>query len=87
MRIYRHADHKLVDIIRPGDEVAAIGYPGQDPMRYARRAPITIDGHNATIGPHANRLAYGSAYDVVIEAGVFANAAINGAPPRHRAPP
>ncbi|NHZ90899.1 hypothetical protein F2P45_17985 [Massilia sp. CCM 8733] len=80
VRIYRQADHKLVDIIRPGDEVAAIGYPGQDQMRYTRRAPITIDGHSATIRPHANRLAYGSAYYVVIEPGVFAGAAINGAP-------
>ncbi|MDQ1816616.1 pectinesterase family protein [Massilia sp. CCM 9210] len=80
VRIYRQADHKLVDIIRPGDEVAAIGYPGQDQRRYTRRTPITIDGNSATIRPHAHRLAYGSAYYVVVEPGVFDNATINGAP-------
>ncbi|HEX8615216.1 MAG TPA: pectinesterase family protein [Telluria sp.] len=80
VRIYRQADHQLVDIIRPGDDVAAIGYPGQDQLRYTRRAPITIDGNSATIRPHANRLAYGSTYVVVIEPGVFAGAAINGVP-------
>jgi pectate lyase len=80
VRIYRQADHRLVDIIRPGDEVAAIGYPGQDQLRYTRRAPITIDGSSATIRPHANRLAYGSAYYAVIEAGVFEHATIKGQP-------
>ncbi|NHZ99522.1 hypothetical protein F2P46_27945 [Massilia sp. CCM 8734] len=80
VRIYRQADHKLVDIIRPGAEVAAIGYPGQDQMRYVRHAPITIDGNSATVRPHANRLAYGGAYYVVIEPGVFGNATIKGAP-------
>ncbi|WP_164557991.1 hypothetical protein HF313_05530 [Massilia atriviolacea] len=80
VRIYRQADHKLVDIIRPGDEVAAIGYPGQDQMRYTRRSPIVIEGNSAIIRPHANRLAYASAYYVVIEAGVFEHAAIGGKP-------
>ncbi|WP_167088934.1 pectinesterase family protein [Massilia frigida] len=80
VRIYRQSDDKLVDIIRPGDEVAAIGYPGQDQQRYIRRNPIGIDGNSATIRPHAHRLAYGSAYYVIVEPGVFAGASINGAP-------
>ncbi len=80
VRIFRKADDALVDTIRTGEEVAAIGFPGQPRSRYVRHTPITITGKVATIKPHGHSLGYGDAYYVTIDAGVFQDTAIAGVP-------
>lgn len=80
VRIFRASDGALVDIIRTGDEVAAIGFPGQARSRYARHTPIKISGNTATIKPHGNKPRYGDRYYVSVDDGVFKNTAIAGVP-------
>ena len=80
VRIFRAAGNALVDVIRIGEEVDAIGYPGQEFKRVVRYNPIRIDGAHVTIHPHNARLAYGTDYYVAIDAGVFAGASIKGLP-------
>ncbi|MDB5749008.1 MAG: hypothetical protein JWP72_3856, partial [Massilia sp.] len=78
VRIYRQSDDTLVDIIRAGEEVRAIGYPGQPRSRHVRMHPITLEGNTALIRPHSGKLAYDSAYYVVVGDGVFTGAAVGG---------
>lgn len=80
VRIFRAADNALVDVIRVGEEVDAIGYPGQQFKRVVRYNPIRIDGPNVTIRPHNARLAYGTGYYVAIDDGVFVGATLGGRP-------
>jgi len=46
--------------------------------RYVWYRPVTISGNTATIKPHNNRLAFGTAYTVTVDSTVFAGS-INGA--------
>lgn len=71
VRIYRKRDRALVDVIRVGEEVAAIGPAGADQKRYVRRTPITVAGNNVIIRPHSGVLAYDTEYVVAVGAGVF----------------
>ncbi len=70
VRIVRKADRALVDIVRLGDEVRAIGYPGQARSRYVRFTPITVEGNTLSIQPHSGALAYGEEYEVLVGEGV-----------------
>ncbi|MFZ6766902.1 pectinesterase family protein [Undibacterium sp. Di26W] len=78
VRIYRTADNALVDVIRVGDDIDEIGYEGQELKRVVRFRPIRIDGKTVTIQAHNARLAYGTAYYIAIDAGVFVNASLAG---------
>ncbi|RJG10740.1 pectinesterase family protein [Massilia cavernae] len=80
VRIFRTADDALVDIIRTGEEIGAIGYPGQARSRYVRHTPIKVDGNTVTIKPHGGKLAYGTDYYVAADNGVFNDATLGGRP-------
>lgn len=80
VRIFRAADHALVDVIRAGEEVDAIGYPGQEFKRVVRYSPIRMDGASVTIRPHNARLAYGTEYYIAIDDGVLVGATLGGKP-------
>lgn len=80
IRIYRAADRALVDVIRLGDEVDAIGYPGQPFKRVVRFSPVRIEGTDAVIQLHSARLDYGTDYLVTVDAGTFEGARIGGKP-------
>lgn len=71
VRIYRKKDHKLVDTIHVGEEVAAIGPAGADQKRYLRRTPISVAGNSAIIRPHGGVLAYDTEYVAAVGAGVL----------------
>jgi pectin methylesterase-like acyl-CoA thioesterase len=57
-------------------------HSGIDQVRVVNYVPVTISGNTATIYPHNNKLAYGTAYYVTIDDGVLtgniANAAFAG---------
>ncbi|WP_426208908.1 pectinesterase family protein [Massilia sp. TWP1-3-3] len=74
VRIYRKRDMALVDIIRPGEEVARIGPPKAERHRYVRSDPIRISQRSAYIALHAGVLGYDTEYLVIIGAGVFKHA-------------
>lgn len=76
VRIYRAADRALADVIRLGDEVDAIGYPGQAYKRVVRFSPVRIDGNDAVIHLHSARLDYGTDYLVEVDAGTLQGARI-----------
>ncbi len=57
VRIYRKRDMALVDIIRPGEEVARMGPVKAERHRYTRRHAIRLDARSATLIPHAGVLA------------------------------
>lgn len=76
VRIFRVADRALIDELRPGEDVDAIGNAQQEYKRVVRYTPITVQGATATIRPHSAKLDYGTEYEVVIDAGVFASAGI-----------
>jgi len=80
IRIFRKSDDALVDVIRLSGESDALGYPGQALVRRVNTAPIRIDGNTAIIVPHANKLAYGTAYYVAIADGVFTGTTLGGLP-------
>ena len=80
VRIYRASDNALVDVIRSGEEVDAIGYPLQPLKRAVRTRLIRLDGATLTIHPHNARLAYNTRYYVAIDAGLVTNAALGGLP-------
>lgn len=73
VRIYRKHDMALIDIIRPGEEVARIGPPAALRHRYVRRHRIRTTATSATILPHSGLLAYDTDYVVMVGAGVFGN--------------
>ncbi|WP_177196850.1 pectinesterase family protein [Duganella sp. CF517] len=76
VRIYRVADRALVDELRPGEDVDAIGHAQQEYKRVVRYSPILVQGATATIRPHSAKLDYDTEYEVVVDAGVFASAGI-----------
>ncbi|MFC5462708.1 pectinesterase family protein [Massilia niabensis] len=78
VRIHRQSDGALVDIIRVGEEVRDIGYPGQPRSRHVRMHGITVSGNTALIRPHSGKLAYGTEYYVVVGDGVFTGATLKG---------
>ena len=79
VRIVRRSDGVLADIVRIGDEVRAIGYPGQPRSRYVRFTPITVEGNTVSIQPHSGTLAYGEEYEVLVGEGVVQNSGIGAA--------
>jgi pectin methylesterase-like acyl-CoA thioesterase len=80
IRIYRSLDNALVDVIRAGNEVNEIGASADGFRRVVRYNPIQIDGMMATIRPHDGRLAYDTEYYVLVDASLFGDAALAGAP-------
>ena len=82
VRIHRARDDALVDIVRPGQEVRAIGYPGQPRSRHVRFTPVTVEGNTVLVRPHAGTLAYGETYYVLVGEGLLADAVAGGAPVR-----
>ncbi|HEY6173827.1 MAG TPA: pectinesterase family protein, partial [Kofleriaceae bacterium] len=79
IRIFRKSDDALVDVIKPGAEIDAIGFPGQDQVRVVNvEGLVAIAGNAATIVPHHAKLASGTEYYVAIANGVFAGTAIGG---------
>lgn len=80
IRIFRKADHALVDTIKLAGEVEEIGHAGQVLVRKVNTTPLTISGNTLTIRPHANKLAYGGEYYVAISNGAITGAALGGVP-------
>jgi pectin methylesterase-like acyl-CoA thioesterase len=80
VRIYRAADRALVDVIRLGAEVDAIGYPNQEFKRIVRSSPIRVEGRTLVIQPHSARLDYATDYVVAVDAAAVAGATVAGNP-------
>jgi len=80
VRIYRAADDKLVDVIRAGSEVNVIGAGADGFRRVVSWSPLQVDGATVTIRPHGARLAYGTEYYVLVDAGLFQGATLAGKP-------
>jgi polygalacturonase len=81
VRIFRQSDDATVDIIQPGPETDAIGFPGQDQVRVVNvEGLISVSGNTATIVPHHAKLVPGTQYYVAIASGVFNSTAIAGTP-------
>jgi pectin methylesterase-like acyl-CoA thioesterase len=78
VRIFRAADHALVDVINPAEEVDQLGYADQPVKRAVRYQPLQLDGSAMTIRPHSARLQYGAEYLVEIDAALFDGATIEG---------
>ncbi len=74
VRIYRKRGMALVDIIRPGEEVVAIGPRKAERHRYVKRNPIRVEGNSATIEPHSGVLRYDTDYVAVLGAGILGEA-------------
>ncbi len=70
VRILRAADRTVVDVIRLGEEVDAIGHAGQEFKRVVRSGLITVHGNEVVIRPHSARLDYGTEYLVLVDAGL-----------------
>ncbi|HEY0064229.1 MAG TPA: pectinesterase family protein [Telluria sp.] len=69
IRIFRKRDGVLVDVIRAVDAIANIGTAHN--QRYLRANPVSMNGHEVLIKPHAGVLEYGTEYVVAIGAGMF----------------
>jgi pectin methylesterase-like acyl-CoA thioesterase len=80
IRIFRSSDNALVDVIRVGNDVDEIGTARDGVKRVVRFNPIEVSGSEVTIRPHDARLAWGTAYYVVADAGVFSGASLGGKP-------
>jgi pectin methylesterase-like acyl-CoA thioesterase len=80
VRIYRAADDALVDVLRLDGDVDAIGPSADGRRRVVRYDPVRIDGRDVTILPHDARLAYGTEYYVLVDAGAFPGARFAGQP-------
>jgi pectin methylesterase-like acyl-CoA thioesterase len=80
VRIFRAADHALVDVLRLDGDVDAIGPSADGRRRVVRYDPVRIDGRDVTIRPHDARLAYGTDYYVLVDAGAFPGARFAGQP-------
>ncbi|MCC8186169.1 MAG: pectinesterase family protein [Bacteroides sp.] len=84
IRVYRAADHTLVDEIDLGDtqkqltngdalhtKMDILGNSTTDRYRVVNYAPVTTDGHTATIKLHYNKLEYDTEYYVLIDSKVI----------------
>jgi pectin methylesterase-like acyl-CoA thioesterase len=71
IRIHRVRDRALVDTIRLGDEVDAIGHAGQEFKRAVRFESVRVDGNEAVIRLHSARLEYDTDYLVTVDAAAF----------------
>jgi pectin methylesterase-like acyl-CoA thioesterase len=80
VRIFRAADDALVDVLRLDGDVDAIGASADGRRRVVRYDPLSIDGPDVTIRPHDARLAYGTEYYVLVDAGAFPGARLAGQP-------
>jgi pectin methylesterase-like acyl-CoA thioesterase len=80
IRIFRSSDNALVDVIRLGNDVDEIGTARDGSKRVVRFNPIQVTGPEVTIRPHDARLAYGTAYYVLVDDGVFNGATLAGKP-------
>jgi pectin methylesterase-like acyl-CoA thioesterase len=80
VRIFRAADDVLVDVLRLDGDVDDIGPSADGRRRVVRYDPVRIDGRDVTIRPHDGRLAYGTGYYVLVDAGAFPGARLGGVP-------
>lgn len=80
VRIVRAKDHVTVDVIRPGLELDEIGATRDGVKRIARYRAISVDGTTATIRPHDGKLAYDTAYYVLVDGRLFEDAFLGGSP-------
>jgi len=80
VRIFRAADDALVDVLRLDGDVDAIGPSADGRRRVVRYDPVRIDGRDVAIRPHDARLAYGTEYYVLVDAGAFPGARLGGLP-------
>lgn len=80
VRIFRRSDDVLVDVIKPGPETDALGYPGQDQLRVVNVELLGVSGNTLSITPHHAKLAWGTEYYVVIGSGVVSGTVLSGKP-------
>ncbi|MGX4644346.1 pectinesterase family protein [Massilia sp. SYSU DXS3249] len=80
VRIYRAADHALVDTVNVGDELDTMGPRRQAFKRVVRRKLVKVEGDSATIRLHSAALAYGTGYYVQVDPGVFTGTSLGGVP-------
>jgi pectin methylesterase-like acyl-CoA thioesterase len=71
IRIHRKRDGALVDTIRAEGEYDLLGHRGQAQRRALRLRPIALEGRNAIVHPHSDRLQPGEEYVVTIDDGVL----------------
>ncbi len=80
VRVYRAADRALVDVIRLGDEVDAIGPREAAFKRVVRTSPIRAEGKDIVVQLHSDRLDYDTVYLVAVDAGIARDGRISGKP-------
>jgi len=80
VRVYRASDRALVDVVRTGEEVDAIGPRDAAIKRVVRFSPVRVEGNEGVIALHSARLDYGTEYVVEVDAGTFTGARIGGKP-------
>ena len=80
VRVYRAADRALVDVVRIGDEVDAIGAREGAFKRVVRVSPIRVEGKDIVIQLHSDRLDYNTDYLVAVDAGIAKDARLAGKP-------
>src|SRR5262249_9031481 len=79
VQIFRQSDDALVDTIKIGAEIDAIGFPGQDRVRRVNvERLLSVSGNTLRIVPHHAKLAYATTYYVGIETGAVTGAALSG---------
>jgi pectin methylesterase-like acyl-CoA thioesterase len=79
VRIVRASDDAVVDVLRIGNDVDAIGTSRDGVRRVVRFDPIQVDGATLTIHPHDARLAYDTEYYVLVDANLLPGATLGGA--------
>jgi len=80
VRIVRASDHALIDVIRLGEELDAIGPRDAAFKRVVRSSPIRVDGNELVIQPHSDRLDYGVEYLIAVDAGLVMDGHVGGKP-------
>ncbi len=79
IRVHRKRDGALADTIHASGEYDQLGYAGQAHRRAVRLQPIAIEGRNAIVHLHSDKLQPGEEYVVTVDDGVFAGR-FNGLP-------
>jgi pectin methylesterase-like acyl-CoA thioesterase len=78
LRIFRAADDKLVDVIKPAGETDAIGPSADGYYRGVAQALMRVDGKRLVVHPHAGKLEYATKYYVAIADGTLKGAKLSG---------
>lgn len=80
VRIFRASDGALVDVLRVTNEVNQIGAAADGYRRVVRFEPVAVRGNTLSIRPHDGRLAYDTAYYVLLDSALLDDAQLASQP-------